>query len=105
MTTGAVRHRSPRAARHLARLRRHWPWLAVVGTVAIGLLVMYLDHWRRGLFTIGVASLLGAVFRAVLPARRVALLVVRSRAFDVATLVTLGLVIMVLSAVIPTLPR
>ena len=105
MAVGTEKRRPPRAARQLARLRRHWPWLAVVAVVAFGLLAMYVGYWRKGLFSIGVASLLGAVFRAVLPARRVALLVVRSRAFDVAMLVTLGLVIVVSSAVIPTLPR
>ena len=105
MTSGtAARKASPRApftARQRARLSRHWPWLAVVLVVAGGLGAMALDHWRKGLFTMGVGALLGAVFRAVLPARRVALLVVRSRAFDVATLVSLGLAIIVLSAVIP----
>ena len=105
MPMDTVRRTSSRSARQLTRLRRHWPWLAVVAGVGAGILVMYLDHWRRGLFMIGVASLLGAVFRAVLPARRVALLVVRSRAFDVATLLTLGLAIIVLSVVIPTIPR
>ncbi len=66
---------------------------------------MYLGHWRKGLFVVGAASLLGAIFRAVLPARRVTLLVVRSRAVDVGTLVVLGLVIDVLSAAIPTIKR
>ena len=105
MTMEAVRRTPSRSARQLTRLRRHWPWLAVVAGVGAGLVVMYLDHWRKVLFTIGLASLLGAVFRAVLPARRVALLVVRSRAFDVATLMRLGLAIIVLSIVIPTIPR
>ena len=95
--------KAPFMVRQRTRLSRHWPWVAVVLVGAAGLGAMELGHWRKGLFAVGVGALLGAVFRAVLPARRVALLVVRSRAFDVATLVCLGLAIVVLSAVIPTI--
>jgi hypothetical protein len=103
-TPPAPAHARPAwSARQLTLLRRHWPWLTVAAVLAAGLFVLYLDHWRKGLFIVGSASLLGAIFRAVLPARRVALLVVRSRPFDVATLVVLGLVLDVLSAAIPTI--
>jgi hypothetical protein len=85
------------------RLRRHWPWLAVVTVVAAGLIAMAFGHWRKGLFVIGAAGVLAAGLRAALPARRVQLLVVRSRLLDVASLVALGSTILVLSLVIPSL--
>ena len=89
--------------RQWGRFRRHWPWIAVAGLVAAGLAGMALDHWRKGLATIGVAAVLAALFRAVLPPRRAALFVVRSRPFDTAVLLFLGAAILVLAIVIPTI--
>ena len=49
-----------------------------------------LDHFRSGCLILGVSVLFAALARLVLPVRRVGLLVVRSRAFDVLVLVTMG---------------
>jgi hypothetical protein len=85
------------------RLRRHWPWLLVVAVVAAGLVAMALGHWRRGLFVIGCGGVVAAGLRATMPARRVQLLVVRSRPLDVAALIALGGAIVILSLAIPAI--
>ncbi|MCU1676104.1 MAG: hypothetical protein JWM93_862 [Frankiales bacterium] len=97
--------KNSRVSRLAGWLRRQWPWLTVAGLLCTGLTAMGFDHWRKGLFVIGASSLLGALYRAVLPARRVALLVVRSRSVDVAVMLSLGGTIMILSAVIPVIRR
>jgi hypothetical protein len=84
------------------RLRRHWPWLLVVAVIAAGLVAMALD-WRKGLFVIGCGGVVAAGLRATMPARRVQLLVVRSRALDVAALIALGGAIVILSLAIPAI--
>ncbi len=45
--------------------------------------------------------LLASLARLVLPARRVGLLVVRSRAFDVLVLTTMGVALVVLAVIVP----
>ncbi|MFE2099670.1 DUF3017 domain-containing protein [Streptomyces sp. NPDC059468] len=77
---------------------RQWPLLAVVGLVAVGLLVITLDALRPGTLLIGVALLGGAVLRWLLP--DVGMLAVRSRFTDVATYGLLGLVIVLLALMI-----
>jgi hypothetical protein len=69
--------------------------------VLIGLALVGQDHWRRGLLVAGVALLVGAVLRLVLPARAVGLLVVRRRPFDVAVLAAFGLAILILTYSVP----
>lgn len=77
---------------------RQWPLLAVVGLVAVGLLVTALDAFRAGTLLIGVALLGGAVLRWLLPS--VGMLAVRSRFTDIATYGVLGLVISLLALMI-----
>ena len=92
------------AGAQAVRVRRHWAWLLVVTIVVVGL-AMVPSHWRHGLVVIGSGALVAAALRAVLSPRRVSLLVVRSRAFDVAALLVLGGAVITLSAVIPPLRR
>jgi hypothetical protein len=92
-------------ARQAGRLRRHWPWLLIALVVCAGLGAMAAHYWRKGIFIVGCAGVLGALLRAVLPSRRVQLLVVRSRMFDVATFATLGVAIVAMSFAIPAIPR
>ena len=74
---------------------RQWPVLAVLGTVALGLLVTALDAFRVGTLLIGLALLGGAVLRWLLPG--VGMLAVRSRFTDIATYGVLGLAIVLLA--------
>ncbi|MFF9621916.1 DUF3017 domain-containing protein [Streptomyces griseosporeus] len=74
---------------------RQWPVLAVLGTVALGLLVTALDAFRVGTLLIGLALLAGAVLRWLLPG--VGMLAVRSRFTDIATYGVLGVAIVLLA--------
>ena len=83
----------------------HGEWLllgAVLLAVLFGLALVGQDHWRRGLSIVGLALLAAAGLRAVLPTRRVGLLAVRSRTFDVVVLAVLGGGVLALLAVVPT---
>jgi Protein of unknown function (DUF3017) len=81
---------------------RQWPLLAVLGGGVAGLSAIALDHFRSGCLALGVSVLFAAVARLVLPARRVGLLVVRSRAFDVLVLSAMGTSLVVLAVIVPT---
>jgi hypothetical protein len=82
---------------------RRWPLLVVVVGVLLGLLTSLLgeDTWRAGCLLVGASLLVGAVERAVLPARGAGLLEVRSRPFDVTVLALAGVAVVVLALVVP----
>jgi hypothetical protein len=80
---------------------RQWPLLLVLGGCLISFAVVALDHFRTGCLIFGCSVLFAALARAVLPARRVGLLVVRSRAFDLLVLLTMGVSLVVLAVVVP----
>lgn len=77
------------------------PLLAVLAVLALAMVVLATGHWRRGSFTIGVAVLLAALLRAVLPTRRVGLLAVRSRVFDVLLTLCAGVALIALTMITP----
>ncbi|ANS67416.1 hypothetical protein SLINC_5192 [Streptomyces lincolnensis] len=77
---------------------RQWPVLAVLGLVALGLLLSALDRFRIGTLLIGVALLLGGVLRWILP--DVGMLAVRSRFTDMVTYGVLGLSIALLAMMV-----
>jgi hypothetical protein len=85
----------------LAGLLRQLPLLAVLLTVGAGLLVVTVGYWRRGLVVIGVALVVAAVLRLLLPLRRVGFLAVRSRPVDVVLLAASGLALTVIALTIP----
>jgi hypothetical protein len=85
----------------LAGVLRQLPLLAVLVTVALGLLVVAVDHWRLGLVIIGLALMGGAVLRLLLPVRRAGFLAVRSRPVDVVLLAGTGLALAVIALMIP----
>jgi Protein of unknown function (DUF3017) len=85
----------------LAGLLRQLPLLAVLVVVGLGLLLVTFGHWRRGLVVMGVALLLGAVLRLLLPVRRVGFLAVRSRPVDVLLLSGAGLALTAVALAIP----
>lgn len=72
------------------RVVRALPIGVVAALVVIGLLLVATDHWRRGAATFAAAAVVSALLRLVLPAARVGVLAVRSRAFDVAFLLLLA---------------
>jgi hypothetical protein len=81
---------------------REWPFLLVVAGVCAGLaVVMVLDRFRRGTLVLAAAVILGAWLRALLPAGRSGLLRVRGRAFDVATMLVLGVSLVIVALAVP----
>lgn len=76
--------------------------LLVLAIFGLGILAVALGRWRKGLFVVAVALLLGGFLRLVLPARRAGVLAVRSRLTDVVTLAALGAAVLLLAAVTPS---
>ncbi|MFI1209024.1 DUF3017 domain-containing protein [Streptomyces sp. NPDC020802] len=74
---------------------RQWPILAVTGLVGLGLLLTALDQFKVGTLLIGVALLVGAAMRWMLP--DVGMLAVRSRFTDLVTYGVLGVTIALLA--------
>lgn len=75
--------------------------IVVLTGFATGVTLVGLHYWRKGLFVIGLALLLGGFLRLVLPTRRVGILAVRGRASDVLTLAVFGAAVVLLAAVVP----
>lgn len=84
-----------------AQIIGQWPLALVLAGVAAGVAWAGIGHWKRGSFLIGCTFALGALLRAVLPADRVGLLGVRSRAVDVCCLTALAVGIVVLALLVP----
>jgi hypothetical protein len=104
VTRPGVGRRPPLYVRRpvLAGLIRQVPLLAVLVPVAVGLLLVTFDHWRRGLVLIGLALIVGALLRLLLPVRRVGFLAVRGRPIDVTLLAGAGLALTVVALTIPS---
>lgn len=77
------------------------PLAAVLGVVVLGLVLVWVRHYRLGSAVIGAALLLGAALRLLLPLRQTGLLAVRSRGLDVLTMAAFGVLVVVLAVVIP----
>ena len=80
---------------------RQWPLLTVLGGGVTGLGLVAVNHFRPGCLILGGSVLAAGVARLLLPSRRVGLLVVRSRPFDVMVLFVMGLSLVVLAVVVP----
>ena len=85
----------------VAGLIRQLPLLAVLVTVAVGLLLVTFEHWRKGLVVMGLALLGAAVLRLLVPLRRLGFLAVRSRPVDVALMAGTGVVLTAIALAIP----
>ena len=86
----------------VGRLANELPAVTVVATGVAGIVyAAAFHHWRRGLYVVAVALLLGAVLRLVLPTRRTGSLVVRSRAVDVLTLTVFAAGVAFLARAVP----
>jgi hypothetical protein len=84
----------------VAGLIRQLPLLAVLVAVGVGLLLVTVDHWRKGLIVVGLALVGGALLRLLLPERRVGFLAVRSRPIDVALMAGTGLLLTAIAVAI-----
>jgi Protein of unknown function (DUF3017) len=83
-------------------LVRQWPFFVVCLGVLFGLsVVVVLDRFRRGTLVLAASVILGAWLRALLPSGRCGLLKVRGRAIDVATLLVLGVSLVVVALAVP----
>ncbi len=87
----------------VAGLVRQLPLLAVLAVVAVGLALVAVEHWRRGLTVMGLALVGAALLRLFLPERRVGFLAVRSRPVDVVLLAVAGVALTAISLAIPGL--
>ncbi|GAB3194018.1 hypothetical protein GCM10027261_10960 [Geodermatophilus arenarius] len=85
----------------LAGLLRQLPLFAVLVVVAVGLGMVALEHWRRGLLVVGLALVGAGVLRLVLPVRRVGFLAVRSRPVDVVLMAGTGVALSALALAVP----
>jgi hypothetical protein len=78
-------------------------YLLVVALCAIGLVVVAFGPWRKGVGTMGVGLVIGALSRAVLRDRDAGMLRVRrTRWVDVLMLGGVGIALLVLASVIPS---
>ena len=75
---------------HAPRWWRQWPIILVLCGVAVALVLVGLDYFRRGSVVLAGSVLLAAFLRLFLPERDAGLLVVRSRKVDVLVLSVLG---------------
>jgi hypothetical protein len=87
----------------VAGLVRQLPLVAVLAVVAVGLALVAVEHWRKGLTVMGLALVGAALLRLFLPERRVGFLAVRSRPVDVVLLAAAGLALTIISLAIPGL--
>jgi hypothetical protein len=70
--------------------------------VLAGLVIVVLGSWRTGIVVVGVAFVIGAAARVVVPVSHTGMLRVRGKAFDVFWMTTLGVSLVVLALVIPS---
>lgn len=89
------------AARARAKSMNQWPLLIVIGCALVGLVLVWIGHWRWGASVVGAAMCLGGVERVLLSRRTAGLLQVRSKLFDLMVLFGSGLAIIVLALVVP----
>lgn len=79
------------------KLRDQWPFAIVLLIVAVGLVRIVMYHWRQGTTLIGIALVVAAVLRLLLPDGRAGLLAVRKRRVDMLLYGGFGLMIVYMS--------
>jgi hypothetical protein len=80
---------------------RQWPLLLVLFGCLSSFAVVALDHFRAGCFGFGISVGFAALARTFVPARRVGLLVVRSRPFDLVVLYVMAGALVILAIIVP----
>ena len=83
------------------------PYVVVLMLAAAGVLyaTVFSSHWLRGIGVLGLAVLIGGVFRLVLTERQAGLLAVRHRPFDVTCYLLFGAGIIVVGIITQNLAR
>jgi hypothetical protein len=76
-------------------------YLVIVLTTVVGLVMVALGPWRRGVALVGFALLFASCMRLVTKEDEAGMLRVRSRWFDVTALAAVGISLIALSANIP----
>lgn len=79
--------------------RRQAVYFIVLAMLGVGLLLVLVDQWRRGLVVMGASILLGGIARSVLPTRLVGWLAVRHRPSDLVFCLTFGVLLIVTAVV------
>ncbi|HEX8780997.1 MAG TPA: DUF3017 domain-containing protein [Nocardioides sp.] len=79
-------------------------YLVILGTVAVGLLVVVLGDWRLGIRIMGGSLLASALARVVLRSRDAGMLAVRTKPVDALVLVGVGVAMIWLAGSIPDQP-
>ncbi|MEV8192980.1 DUF3017 domain-containing protein [Rhodococcus pyridinivorans] len=83
--------------------RLNLPLLAVALVIAAAVILVIADRWRRGAFVFGGATILAGLFRWALDEDKVGVLAVRGKAFDVASMMVVGGIVVALAASIDPL--
>ena len=84
-----------------AERRREWPLALSLLVAATGLVVLTFYNWRNGVLVFSGAVLLAGILRVSLSDTAAGLLHVRSRTFDTALLLGVGLAIGTLALIVP----
>ncbi len=82
------------------RSRGTQAYIVLLLLVLVGLALVALGYWRRGILVVGATFLASATLRAVVPEEHKGLLAVRGRGFDIAWTTLLGASLLVLGVVI-----
>jgi hypothetical protein len=80
-------------------------WVLMTVAIAVGLVLVGVGYWRKGLAVIGATFGAGAVARLVIPEEHSGMLHVRGRTFDVVWTAFLGVSLTVLAVVVPPGPE
>ncbi|MGH8861981.1 MAG: DUF3017 domain-containing protein [Jatrophihabitantaceae bacterium] len=85
------------SVQRLRWLRAELPFVevVVVALSSVGYLLVWPDHWRRGVGLIALAMIAAGVLRLTLSPARAGSLAVRGRGWDVACYLAIGVVILV----------
>lgn len=79
------------------------PYILVLLAALLAAVLVTFDRWRRGVFVLGSALLLGSLLRALLPSQRAGLLQVRGRLFDSVLMASAGVAVLWLATSIDAL--
>jgi hypothetical protein len=78
----------------------HIPLALVLVVVMAGLERIVTYYWRQGTVLVGLALVMAAVFRALLPGDRIGLIAIRGRGVDVLLYAGLGVLVMAVALTI-----
>jgi hypothetical protein len=81
-------------------VKKNLPLVMVLAVLIIGLVRIVMYHWREGTVLVGIALVVAAILRALLPTERVGLVAVRGRGVDVLLYAGLGVAVMAVSLTI-----